>query len=89
MTADALRRAEKALADDLPATNPLWKPWAMDLADDVHRLAATLRELMLAGAHEGTCTNWDDNGDDVCLLHIEAYERRLVAARLVLGEDPG
>ena len=69
MTADALRRAEKALADD------------------VNMLAATLRELMLAGAHEGPCTNWDDNGDDVCLLHIETYERRLSAARLVLGDN--
>lgn len=86
---DGLLRAEKALAADLPPTHPLWKPWAMDLADDVNLLAATLRELMLSGAHEGPCTNWDDNGDEACLLHIEAYERRLYAARLALGENSG
>lgn len=38
------RRAEKALAETLPAGNPLWKPWAMDLADDVMALLQCLRE---------------------------------------------
>lgn len=41
VTRERLRRAEKALTDPLPAGNPLWKPWAMDLADD---LRATVLE---------------------------------------------
>jgi len=40
VTQERLRRAEKALTEELPAVNPLWKPWAMDLADDVNALVA-------------------------------------------------
>jgi hypothetical protein len=40
--AERLRRAEKALGENLPFGHPLWKPWALDLADDVVTLAAQL-----------------------------------------------
>ena len=55
VTEERLRRAEKALTDELVATNPLWKPWAMDLADDVNSLVAERDEaqrLLLSSAPE-------------------------------------
>jgi hypothetical protein len=38
VTRERLGRAEKALAVGMPSNNPLWRPWAMDLADDVRAL---------------------------------------------------
>lgn len=44
VTRERLARATKALSDHLPAGNPLWKPWAMDLADDVIALIEERKE---------------------------------------------
>lgn len=38
--AEWVRNAEKVLAAAEPADHPLWKPWALDLADQVLALAA-------------------------------------------------
>lgn len=51
------QRAEKALEERADSGFPLWKPWALDLADDVLRLLGEKGELQIlldeAREHEG------------------------------------
>jgi len=86
---DSARRAVNALqCDELPGYR-LWKPWALDLADDVNAQAARLQ------AAEAEADKWCDRAD-VAEAHaaglkakLQAAETALEQTRLTLAETEG
>ena len=93
VTRERLGRAEKALTDPLPAGNPLWKPWAMDLADD---LRATVFErdeerkmandMFLDAQSESRRAETLERERDVALDRITVLEAERDEARRELDE---
>jgi hypothetical protein len=55
--------------------------------EPVQRLVAAARQMLQGGAHDGPCTN-EDEPDEACDLHIEAYNARLAALVMALAPFP-
>lgn len=96
---DAMRRADKAHASEaMPPTHPLWKPWALDLADDVIRLLADLRAAVDSAETIEIIVATGDTGKDVwkaiedearCITALAASDREAWVATAPGVELPG